>query len=67
MKILHLISGGDDGGAKTHVITLLKELSKYEDITLVCMLEENFAKEAKKSGDPRGCSKARKTIQSANC
>lgn len=50
MKILHLISGGDDGGAKTHVITLLKELSKYEDITLVCMLEENFAKEAKKAG-----------------
>ncbi len=50
MKVLHLISGGDDGGAKTHVINLLKELSKYEDITLVCLLNENFAKEAKEAG-----------------
>lgn len=50
MKILHLISGGDDGGAKTHVITLLKELSQYEDITLVCLLDESFAKEAKEAG-----------------
>ncbi|WP_113673658.1 glycosyltransferase family 4 protein [Vallitalea guaymasensis] len=50
MKILHLISGGDNGGAKTHVITLLKELSKHADITLVCLLEENFAKEAREQG-----------------
>ncbi|MCT4542483.1 MAG: glycosyltransferase family 4 protein [Vallitalea sp.] len=50
MKILHLISGGDEGGAKTHVITLLRELSKHVDITLVCLLEQNFAKEAREEG-----------------
>lgn len=50
MKILHLISGGDDGGAKTHVITLLKELSKHEEITLVCFIDEKFAREAREAG-----------------
>ncbi|GKX30445.1 glycosyl transferase [Vallitalea longa] len=50
MKILHLISGGDQGGAKTHVITLLRELSKNADITLVCLLEQDFAIEARDQG-----------------
>lgn len=50
MKILHLISGGDEGGAKTQIITLLKELSKQVDITLVCLVERNFADEARKQG-----------------
>lgn len=50
MKILHLISGGDQGGAKTHVITLLRKLSKNVDITLVCLLEQEFAKEARDQG-----------------
>ena len=29
MKVLHMISGGDSGGAKTHLFTLLDELKKY--------------------------------------
>ena len=29
MNILTLISGGDIGGAKTHVLTLLRELSRF--------------------------------------
>ena len=28
MKILHLISGGDVGGAKTHVLSLVSEMNK---------------------------------------
>lgn len=32
MKILHLISGGDTGGAKTHIYTLLKGLEDYADV-----------------------------------
>ena len=28
MKVLHLIGGGDRGGAKTHVLSLLQELNK---------------------------------------
>ncbi|RKD25320.1 Glycosyltransferase involved in cell wall bisynthesis [Caminicella sporogenes DSM 14501] len=50
MKVLHLISGGDTGGAKTHVINLLKELQKHIDIELICFLEGDFSKEARKQG-----------------
>ena len=28
MKVLHLISGGDTGGAKTHVLSLLQNLNQ---------------------------------------
>ena len=28
MKVIHLISGGDSGGAKTHVLSLLQNLNK---------------------------------------
>ena len=45
MKIMHLISGGDVGGAKTHVISLLEELSKRNEVELVCFVEGPFAQE----------------------
>ena len=50
MKIMHLISGGDAGGAKTHVIGLLEELSKRNQIELVCFVEGEFAQEAREKG-----------------
>ena len=34
MKVLHLISGGDVGGAKTHVLSLLHGLGKTEQVRL---------------------------------
>ena len=46
MKIMHLISGGDVGGAKTHVIGLLEELSKHHEVELVCFVDGPFAREA---------------------
>ncbi len=46
MHVLHLISGGDTGGAKTHIMTLLPELSKSIDITLGVFLEDSFLREA---------------------
>ena len=46
MKILHLISGGDSGGAKTHVFTLLKALSKDMDVTVVCFTDGVFYQES---------------------
>lgn len=49
MKILHLISGGDTGGAKTHVISLLKELQKHIDVQLVCFMEGEFSKDARRA------------------
>ncbi len=37
MKILHMISGGDSGGAKTHVFALLDALKKYADVKIICL------------------------------
>ena len=50
MKVIHLISGGDTGGAKTHVHSLLKNLSRGMDITLVCFRDGPFAQEAAELG-----------------
>ncbi len=52
MKIMHLISGGDTGGAKTHVISLLEQLSKTQDVELVCFVDGPFAQEARDCGIP---------------
>ena len=53
MKVLHLISGGDGGGAKTHVITLLKRLmNEGINVELLCIMEGVFTEEAKKAGIP---------------
>ncbi|WP_409968698.1 polysaccharide pyruvyl transferase CsaB [Bengtsoniella intestinalis] len=46
MKILHLISGGDFGGAKTHVLSLLEQLGKTIDVEMVCFRDGPFAQEA---------------------
>lgn len=42
MKVLHLISGGDTGGAKTHVFALLRALTKKADVKIVCFMEGTF-------------------------
>ena len=52
MKILHMISGGDVGGAKTHVLSLLSGLKKEHEVQLVCFLEGEFAQEARALGIP---------------
>ena len=50
MKILHLISGGDVGGAKTHVLSLLEGLDKTQTVRLVCFMDGPFAQEARELG-----------------
>ena len=50
MKVLHLISGGDTGGAKTHVVNLLQELDKRIDVKIICFLEAEFYHEIKEKG-----------------
>lgn len=52
MKVLHLISGGDSGGAKTHVLTLLAALNKSITADLVCYMEADFSEEARRLGLP---------------
>ncbi len=50
MKIIHLISGGDVGGAKTHVLSLLQGLSRDHSVLLVCFMEGEFAQDARDMG-----------------
>ena len=52
MKIMHLISGGDVGGAKTHVLFLLRELGKQHQVKLCCFMDGPFAQEAREMGIP---------------
>jgi polysaccharide pyruvyl transferase CsaB len=50
MKVLHLIGGGDVGGAKVHVLSLVKELTKHIDVTLLSLRPGAFADEARAMG-----------------
>ena len=51
--VLHIISGGDTGGAKTHVLSLLKGvMEKGIRILLVCFLEGAFSQDARTAGIP---------------
>ncbi len=50
MKVVHLIGGGDIGGAKTHILYLLKEISKHMEVKLVSLRPGVFADEAKALG-----------------
>lgn len=49
-KVLHLISGGDTGGAKTHIFTLMKGLSGKVETKIICFIKDTFYDEAKKRG-----------------
>lgn len=46
MKVIHLIGGGDEGGAKSHVLQLIKELGKHIDATLVSYRKGKFHDDA---------------------
>lgn len=50
MKILHLISGGDSGGAKTHLFSLLDKLKTMADVRVGCLMEGVFYKEIQEKG-----------------
>ena len=52
MKVIHLISGGDTGGAKTHVHSLLHGLDGKVELTMVCFMDGPFAREAQELGIP---------------
>lgn len=50
MRILHLIGGGDVGGAKTHVISLVSRLKDYCEVKLVSFREGPFAEDCRAAG-----------------
>ena len=50
MKVIHLISGGDTGGAKTHVHSLLQGLGQSIQADMVCFTDGPFTQEARELG-----------------
>lgn len=50
MKVVHIIGGGDTGGAKTHVLYLLKELSRRIEVKLISLRPGIFSDEARAMG-----------------
>ncbi len=52
MRVIHLIGGGDTGGAKTHVLNLLRELNNFIDAQLICFRKGDFSADAEKMGIP---------------
>ena len=52
MRVIHLIGGGDTGGAKTHVLNLLKELNQYIDAQLFCFRRGISPRTPAKNGHP---------------
>lgn len=50
MKVLHLIGGGDVGGAKTHVLSLVKQLENHIRVKLICLRSGPFADDAEEMG-----------------
>ncbi|MBQ3277436.1 MAG: glycosyltransferase family 4 protein [Oscillospiraceae bacterium] len=52
MKVLHLISGADRGGAMTHVLSLLGELNNGPDVRLLCLGDGPLARRAAEMGLP---------------
>lgn len=50
MKVLHLISGGDSGGAKTHIFALMKGLEDTVQTKIICFIKDTFYEEAKEKG-----------------
>lgn len=45
MKVLHLISGGDSGGAKTHLFSLLDKLKDRATVRVACLIDGVFFQE----------------------
>lgn len=52
MKVIHLIGGGDTGGAKTHLLSLLSGLNRQIEAQLVSFREGDFAADARALGIP---------------
>jgi len=51
-RVVHLISGGDTGGAKTHVLLLVQALAEQIPVQLVCLTAGPFYRDAQKMGLP---------------
>jgi polysaccharide pyruvyl transferase CsaB len=55
MRVVHLIGGGDEGGAKSHVLSLVKALGAYLDVSLISFRHGPFHDEATAMGIDAHC------------
>ena len=46
MRIVHLIGGGDEGGAKSHVLSLIQALSEHMEVSLISFRRGPFHDDA---------------------
>lgn len=49
-SVLHLISGGDAGGAKTHLFALMQGLKDHVHAKIICFIRDTFYLEARDLG-----------------
>ncbi|MFO8059415.1 MAG: polysaccharide pyruvyl transferase CsaB [Bacillota bacterium] len=52
MRVVHLISGGDTGGARTHVLLLVRVLGERIPVLLVCLTPGEFYRDAREMDLP---------------
>lgn len=50
MRILQMMGGGDVGGAKTHIMTLIQALRARNEVMLISFRDGPFPREAEKNG-----------------
>ncbi len=50
MRILQMMGGGDVGGAKTHIMTLIQALRERNEVVLISFRDGPFPREAEKNG-----------------
>jgi len=50
MRVLHLIGGGDVGGAKTHVLSLVNKLGDHIDVKMISLRPGVFSEDAQAMG-----------------
>lgn len=67
MNIIHIMSGGDIGGAKTHIMSLVSELGKNNNVLLISLREGVFVKEARQQGINVQCVDNTNILKSYGC
>ncbi len=50
MRVLHLIGGGDEGGAKSHVLSLVQQLGNHINVKLISLRPGSFTEDARAMG-----------------
>lgn len=50
IKVVHLVSGGDSGGAKSHILNLCRALQEHIPLIVLCLVKDQFYYEGRDMG-----------------